>query len=86
MDCQTLGIVVPSPCPRAPCDDCREGLEERAWILVNGQAFSGCSDQAIVPRQSERSVCKTFEEGMKLAKRQAVEAMPGQRNLLENGT
>lgn len=76
MFCQTLGIVVPSPCPRAPCDDCREGLEERAAIIEAEEPAE--TDEELRKLQHAR----TLEE----AKRQAVEAMPVQRNLLEEGT
>jgi hypothetical protein len=75
MNCPTLGAEVPEPCPRAPCDACRESLEERAGILQHGQ---GTGD----PKRSEVMTCKTRSEADALARRQAVEAMPGQRRLM----
>jgi hypothetical protein len=86
MNCPTLSAEVPDPCPRRHatrgCEDCRVSLDERAAILQYGQAFSGCSDQAVVPRQSERAMCPTREDAERLARSQALEAMPGQRNLI----
>jgi hypothetical protein len=86
MICPTLAAEVPDPCPRKHatrgCEDCRVSIDERAMILQYGQAFSGCSDPAIEPRQSERATCATREEAECLARLQALAAMPGQRRLM----
>lgn len=63
-----LGITAPSPCQRAPCDACREALEERAAII------QFCSGRPV-----------TREEADELARQQARDALPGQRELLRTG-
>jgi hypothetical protein len=54
MNCPTLGAEVPEPCPRAPCDACRESLDERSAIIehCSGRPVTRSEADALARQQA----------------------------------
>jgi hypothetical protein len=68
-----IGRDAAKPCPRKPCESCREDMAERSAILQFGEGTGN---------PSEMPTCATRAEADALARSQALAAMPGQGSLI----